>query len=74
MSSNDLDESLLLNPVLPMTFERVIEFLNDDDCLGGQSNSICIRKVLLSVLNRPGSPNPVSYDLNQMFSVFWYGV
>ena len=46
------DEALFLTPVLPLTLEQAIEFLNDDECLEITPISIRIRKLRLSQQDR----------------------
>ena len=46
------DEALFLTPVLPLTLEQAIEFLNDDECLEITPTSIRIRKLRLSQQDR----------------------
>ena len=46
------DEALFLTPVLPLTLEQAIEFLNDDECLEITPISIRIRKLKLSQQDR----------------------
>ncbi len=46
------DEALLLTPVLPLTLEQAIEFLNEDECLEVTPRSLRIRKIHLSIHKR----------------------
>ena len=46
------DDALLLTPVLPLTLEQAIEFLNWDECLEITPSSIRIRKLKLTQQER----------------------
>ena len=52
MCIRDSDDALLLTPVLPLTLEQAIEFLNLDECLEITPTSIRIRKLKLTQQER----------------------
>lgn len=47
------DENVILSPVVPMTLEKAIEFIRDDELVEVTPQSIRIRKSVLSVHKRP---------------------
>ena len=48
MRSAGRDENVILSPVLPMTLERAIEFIKDDEQIEVTPKSIRLRKNILS--------------------------
>jgi GTP-binding protein len=56
MRASSKDESIILTPVTPMTLEKAIEFINDDEIVEITPKNIRIRKSLLSAQKR-GSGN-----------------
>jgi len=47
------DENIILTPVVPMTLERAIEFIRDDELVEATPKSIRIRKTVLPANKRP---------------------
>jgi GTP-binding protein len=47
------DENVILSPVIPMTLERAIEFIRDDELVEITPKSIRIRKTILQANKRP---------------------
>jgi GTP-binding protein len=47
------DENIILSPVMPMTLERAIEFIRDDELIEATPKTIRIRKTVLSANRRP---------------------
>lgn len=56
MRASSKDESIILTPVTPMTLEKAIEFINDDEIVEITPKNIRIRKSILSAQKR-GSGN-----------------
>jgi GTP-binding protein len=56
MRASSKDESIILTPVTPMTLEKAIEFINDDEIVEITPKNIRIRKSVLSAQKR-GSGN-----------------
>ncbi len=52
MRTSSKDDTVVLTPVIPMTLERAIEFIRDDELVEVTPKSIRIRKVSLSALDR----------------------
>ncbi|MCZ7557624.1 MAG: translational GTPase TypA [Bacteroidia bacterium] len=52
MRASSKDETVVLTPVIPMTLERAIEFIRDDELVEVTPKSIRIRKIMLSALDR----------------------
>jgi len=52
MRASGKDESLALTPVLPMTLERAIEFIRDDEQVEVTPKSIRLRKNILQANQR----------------------
>lgn len=52
MRSAGKDDSIMLTPVKPMTLERAIEFINDDEYVEVTPKTVRIRKRILSALDR----------------------
>lgn len=53
MRASGKDESIILTPVMPMTLERAIEFIKDDELVEVTPKSIRLRKAALSPHKRP---------------------
>jgi GTP-binding protein len=53
MRASGKDENVILTPVLPMTLERAIEFINDDELVEVTPKNIRLRKKILQA-NRRG--------------------
>ena len=47
------DENVILSPVMPMTLEKAIEFIRDDELVEVTPQSIRIRKIILPANKRP---------------------
>jgi GTP-binding protein len=47
------DENIILSPVMPMTLERAIEFIRDDELIEATPKTIRIRKTVLPANKRP---------------------
>jgi GTP-binding protein len=47
------DENIILSPVMPMTLERAIEFIRDDELIEATPKTIRIRKTVLPSNKRP---------------------
>ncbi len=47
------DENVILSPVVPMTLERAIEFIRDDELVEITPKSVRIRKTILQANRRP---------------------
>lgn len=52
MRASGKDESIILTPVIPMTLERAIEFIKDDELVEVTPKSIRLRKAVLSSQTR----------------------
>lgn len=52
MRSVSKDESIMLTPVIPMTLEKAMEFIKDDEMIEVTPKSIRLRKKILSSLER----------------------
>jgi GTP-binding protein len=52
MRTSSKDEAIVLTPVVPMTLEKAIEFIRDDEMVEVTPKSIRLRKVTLSTLDR----------------------
>jgi GTP-binding protein len=52
MRTSSKDDTVTLTPVIPMTLERAIEFIRDDELVEVTPKSIRIRKTMLSALDR----------------------
>ncbi|MGE3063472.1 MAG: translational GTPase TypA [bacterium] len=52
MRSVSKDDAIMLTPVLPMTLEKAMEFIKDDEMIEITPKSIRLRKKVLSVLER----------------------
>ncbi|MFW6337655.1 MAG: translational GTPase TypA [Alkalispirochaetaceae bacterium] len=48
------DDAVVLTPVLPMTLERAIQFIRDDEMVEVTPKSIRLRKTILAAANRKG--------------------
>jgi GTP-binding protein len=53
MRASSKDDSVILTPVTPMTLEKAIEFINDDELVEVTPESIRLRKQVLSAQKRP---------------------
>jgi len=53
MRASGKDDNILLTPVLPMTLERAIEFIKDDELVEVTPKSIRLRKTILPANKRP---------------------
>lgn len=58
MRASSKDESIILTPVIPLTLERAIEFINDDEMVEVTPKSIRIRKSILSAQTRYRGDRP----------------
>ncbi|MBE0643564.1 MAG: translational GTPase TypA [Bacteroidetes bacterium] len=52
MRTSNKDDAIVLTPVIPMTLEKAIEFIRDDEMVEVTPKSIRLRKVTLSTLER----------------------
>jgi GTP-binding protein len=52
MRASNEDEGIILTPVTPLTLEKAIEFINEDE-LVEVTQSIRLRKSILSASKRP---------------------
>lgn len=52
MRASSKDDTVVLTPVIPMTLERAIEFIRDDELVEVTPKSIRLRKVTLPALDR----------------------
>lgn len=52
MRASGKDEGIILTPVIPMTLERAIEFIKDDEIIEVTPENIRLRKVILSSQKR----------------------
>jgi len=52
MRASNKDDSIQLTPVIPLTLERAIEFIKDDEMVEVTPHSIRLRKTILSADNR----------------------
>ena len=52
MRTSSKDEAIVLTPVVPMTLEKAIEFIRDDEMVEVTPKSIRLRKVTLPTLDR----------------------
>lgn len=55
MRSSGKDDAVVLTPVLPMTLEKAIEFLRDDEMVEVTPKSVRLRKTILAANQRPKS-------------------
>ena len=55
MRASSKDESIILTPVSPMTLERAIEFINEDELVEVTPKNIRLRKAVLSAQKRQTS-------------------
>jgi len=53
MRASSKDEGIILTPVTPMTLEKAIEFINDDEMVEVTPKSIRLRKSILPASDRP---------------------
>lgn len=53
MRSSGKDDAVVLTPVLPMTLERAIEFIRDDEMVEVTPKSVRLRKIILAANMRP---------------------
>lgn len=53
MRASGKDDSIILTPVTPMTLEKAIEFINDDELVEVTPLNIRLRKAILSAQKRP---------------------
>ena len=53
MRASSKDEGIILTPAVPMTLEKAIEFINDDELVEVTPRSIRLRKSILSAQKRP---------------------
>ncbi len=58
MRASSKDEGIILTPVIPLTLERAIEFINDDEIVEVTPKSIRIRKSVLSAQVRYRGDRP----------------
>lgn len=58
MRASSKDEGIILTPVIPLTLERAIEFINDDEIVEVTPKSIRIRKSVLSAQSRYRGDRP----------------
>ncbi len=52
MRASGKDDAVILTPVMPMTLERAIQFIRDDEMVEVTPKSIRMRKVILPAINR----------------------
>jgi GTP-binding protein len=52
MRASSKDEGIILTPVTPMTLEKAIEFINEDELVEVTPKSIRLRKSILSAADR----------------------
>jgi len=52
MRASSKDEGIILTPVTPMTLEKAIEFINDDELVEVTPKNIRLRKSILSASSR----------------------
>jgi GTP-binding protein len=52
MRSSNKDEGIILTPVTPLTLEKAIEFINEDELVEVTPKSIRMRKAILSAATR----------------------
>ncbi len=52
MRASSKDEGIVLTPVTPLTLEKAIEFINDDELVEVTPKSIRLRKTVLSAMER----------------------
>ena len=52
MRASTKDDAIALTPVIPMTLERAIEFIRDDEMVEVTPKSIRLRKIILPALDR----------------------
>ncbi len=60
MRSAGKDDSIMLTPIIPMSLERAIEYINDDELVEVTPNIVRIRKRILSSLERKKSEKRIS--------------
>jgi GTP-binding protein len=54
MRASGKDDAVVLTPVLPMTLERAIQFIQDDEMVEVTPKSIRLRKIILPAIKRKG--------------------
>jgi GTP-binding protein len=54
MRASGKDDAVILTPVMPMTLERAIQFIRDDEMVEVTPKSIRLRKVILPAIKRKG--------------------
>ncbi len=54
MRASGKDDAVVLTPVMPMTLERAIQFIRDDEMVEVTPKSIRLRKVILPAIKRKG--------------------
>jgi len=59
MRASTKDDTVMLTPVVPLTLERAIEFIRDDELVEVTPKSIRLRKTMLSALERHRSRGDV---------------
>ena len=52
MRASSKDEQIILTPVIPLTLERAIEFIRDDELVEVTPKSIRLRKAVLPAMDR----------------------
>jgi GTP-binding protein len=52
MRASSKDESIVLTPVIPLTLEKAIEFIKDDELVEATPRSIRLRKAVLPAMDR----------------------
>jgi GTP-binding protein len=58
MRASSKDEGIILTPVIPMTLEKAIEFINDDEIVEVTPKNVRIRKAVLSSQTRYRGDRP----------------
>lgn len=53
MRSSGKDDAVVLTPVLPMTLEKAIEFIRDDEMVEATPKTVRLRKTILAINQRP---------------------
>jgi GTP-binding protein len=54
MRASGKDDAVILTPILPMTLERAIQFVKDDEVVEVTPKSIRLRKSILPAAHRKG--------------------
>ena len=54
MRASGKDDAVVLTPVMPMTLERAIQFIRDDEMVEVTPKSIRLRKIILPAIKRKG--------------------